>query len=160
MWYHEYIGGGSCLIVDIWWQIEIGGHMILLMLGVIIIKFGSVCYVIFGVFVELVDDVGNFVEWGGGYFIIICLWLLMLRGIWGDFEWYHDIYWSCFEGCYFVGDGVKVDDDGYLWLFGRVDDVMNVLGYRIFIVEVELVLVDYLVVVEAVVVGATDAIIG
>ncbi|MCP4794174.1 MAG: acetate--CoA ligase [Actinomycetia bacterium] len=160
MWYHEYIGGGSCPIVDTWWQTETGGHMISPMPGVTTTKPGSACHTIPGVFAELVDDAGNPVERGGGYLTITRPWPAMLRGIWGDPERYHDTYWSRFEGRYFAGDGAKVDDDGYLWLLGRVDDVMNVSGHRISTAEVESALVDHPAVAEAAVVGATDATTG
>ncbi|MDP6696603.1 MAG: acetate--CoA ligase [Acidimicrobiales bacterium] len=160
MWYHENIGGGSCPIVDTWWQTETGGHMISPMPGVTTTKPGSACHTIPGVFAELVDDAGNPVERGGGYLTITRPWPAMLRGIWGDPERYHDTYWSRFEGRYFAGDGAKVDDDGYLWLLGRVDDVMNVSGHRISTAEVESALVDHPAVAEAAVVGATDATTG
>jgi acetyl-CoA synthetase len=160
MWYHEHIGGSSCPIVDTWWQTETGGHMISPMPGVTTTKPGSACHTIPGVFAELVDDAGNPVERGGGYLTITRPWPAMLRGIWGDPERYHDTYWSRFEGRYFAGDGAKVDDDGYLWLLGRVDDVMNVSGHRISTAEVESALVDHPAVAEAAVVGATDATTG
>ena len=160
MWYHEHIGGSSCPIVDTWWQTETGGHMISPMPGVTTTKPGSACHTIPGVFAELVDDAGNPVERGGGYLTITRPWPSMLRGIWGDPERYHDTYWSRFEGRYFAGDGAKVDDDGYLWLLGRVDDVMNVSGHRISTAEVESALVDHPAVAEAAVVGATDATTG
>ncbi|MAG22904.1 MAG: acetate--CoA ligase [Rhodospirillaceae bacterium] len=160
MWYHEHIGGSSCPIVDTWWQTETGGHMISPMPGVTTTKPGSACHAIPGVFAEIVDDAGNPVERGGGYLTITRPWPAMLRGIWGDPERYHDTYWSRFEGRYFAGDGAKVDDDGYLWLLGRVDDVMNVSGHRISTAEVESALVDHPAVAEAAVVGATDATTG
>ena len=156
MWYHENIGGGSCPIVDTWWQTETGGHMISPLPGVTTTKPGSACHAVPGVFAELVDDDGNVVERGGGYLTITRPWPSMLRGIWGDPERYHDTYWSKFEGRYFAGDGAKIDDDGYLWLLGRVDDVMNVSGHRISTAEVESALVDHPAVAEAAVVGATD----
>ena len=109
-----------------------------------------------GVYVEVVDDDGNKVTQGGGYLTITHPWPSMLRGIWGDPQRYLDTYWSTYEGRYFAGDGAKVDDDGYLWLLGRVDDVMNVSGHRISTAEVESALVDHPSVAEAAVVGATD----
>ncbi len=160
MWYHENIGGGSCPIVDTWWQTETGGHMISPLPGATTTKPGSACHAIPGVFAELVDDAGNVVDSGGGYLTISRPWPSMLRGIWGDPERYHETYWSRFEGRYFAGDGAKLDDDGYLWLLGRVDDVMNVSGHRISTAEVESALVDHPAVAEAAVVGATDAITG
>jgi acetyl-CoA synthetase len=160
MWYHEYIGGSSCPIVDTWWQTETGGHMISPLPGVTTTKPGSACHTIPGVFAEIVDDGGNPIERGGGYLTITRPWPAMLRGIWGDPERYHDTYWSRFEGRYFAGDGAKLDDDGYLWLLGRVDDVMNISGHRISTAEVESALVDHPAVAEAAVVGATDATTG
>ena len=156
MWYHTNIGGGSCPIVDTWWQTETGGHMISPMPGVTTTKPGSACQTIPGVFAELVDDDGNPVSQGGGYLTITRPWPSMLRGIWGDPDRYVDTYWSRFEGRYFAGDGAKLDEDGYLWLLGRVDDVMNVSGHRISTTEVESALVDHPAGAEAAVVGATD----
>jgi acetyl-CoA synthetase len=160
MWYHEHIGGGNTPIVDTWWQTETGGHMISPLPGVTETKPGSACHAIPGVFAELVDDDGNVVERGGGYLTIARPWPSMLRGIWGDPKRYHETYWSRFEGRYFAGDGAKLDDDGYLWLLGRVDDVMNVSGHRISTTEVESALVDHSAVAEAAVVGANDDLTG
>ena len=160
MWYHEHIGGSNCTIVDTWWQTETGGHMITPLPGVTTTKPGSACHPIPGVFAELVDDAGNPVEQGGGYLTITHPWPSMLRGIWGDDERYRETYWSTYENRYFAGDGAKIDEDGYLWLLGRVDDVMNVSGHRIATAEVESALVDHFAVAEAAVVGATDEITG
>ncbi|MDH4143850.1 MAG: AMP-binding protein, partial [Acidimicrobiia bacterium] len=160
MWYHGNIGGGTTPIVDTWWQTETGGHMITPLPGVTVTKPGSATQTIPGVFAELVDDAGNPVERGGGYLTITRPWPSMLRGIWGDPERYKDTYWSRFEGRYFAGDGAKLDDDGYLWLLGRVDDVMNVSGHRISTTEVESALVDHPAVAEAAVVGANDDVTG
>ncbi len=161
MWYHEHIGGdGGRPIVDTWWQTETGGHMITPWPGVTTTKPGSACGPIPGVFTELVDDDGNTVTNGGGYLTITRPWPSMLRGIWGDPDRYRDTYWSRFEGKYFAGDGAKLDDDGYLWLLGRVDDVMNVSGHRISTTEVESALVDHSAVAEAAVVGGTDDVTG
>ncbi|MDG2216943.1 MAG: acetate--CoA ligase [Acidimicrobiales bacterium] len=160
MWYHTHIGGESCPIVDTWWQTETGGHMITPMPGVTTTKPGSACGAIPGVVMEVVDDAGNKVERGGGYLTITEPWPSMLRGIWGDPERYKETYWSEYEGRYFAGDGAKIDEDGYLWLLGRVDDVMNVSGHRISTTEVESALVDHLSVAEAAVVGANDATTG
>ena len=124
--------------------------------GVTTTKPGSACFAIPGVYVEVVDDDGNKVTQGGGYLTITHPWPSMLRGIWGDPQRYLDTYWSTYEGRYFAGDGAKVDEDGYLWLLGRVDDVMNVSGHRISTAEVESALVDHPSVAEAAVVGATD----
>ncbi len=156
MWYHENIGGGKCPIVDTWWQTETGGHMITPLPGLTTTKPGSACQPIPGVFAEVVDDDGNKIEQGGGYLTITHPWPSMLRGIWGDPERYKDTYWSRFEGRYFAGDGAKLDEDGYLWLLGRVDDVMNVSGHRISTAEVESALVDHPAVAEAAVVGVAD----
>ena len=156
MWYHENIGGSQTPIVDTWWQTETGGNMITPLPGVTTTKPGSACFAIPGVYVEVVDDDGNKVTQGGGYLTITHPWPSMLRGIWGDPQRYLDTYWSTYEGRYFAGDGAKVDDDGYLWLLGRVDDVMNVSGHRISTAEVESALVDHPSVAEAAVVGATD----
>ena len=156
MWYHTHIGGERCPIVDTWWQTETGGHMITPLPGVITTKPGSATFPLPGIGVEVVDDDGNPVEQGGGYLTLTQPWPSMLRGIWGDPERYRDTYWSSYEGRYFAGDGAKIDDDGYLWLLGRVDDVMNVSGHRISTTEVESALVDHPAVAEAAVVGATD----
>ncbi len=160
MWYHEHIGGSERPIVDTWWQTETGGHMISPLPGVTETKPGSACAAIPGVFVELVDDAGNVVTEGGGYLTVSKPWPSMLRGIWGDPERYRDTYWSTYEGRYFAGDGAKLDEDGYLWLLGRVDDVMNVSGHRISTTEVESALVDHSAVAEAAVVGAKDDLTG
>jgi acetyl-CoA synthetase len=156
MWYHRHIGGGTCPIVDTWWQTETGAHMITPLPGITATKPGSACSALPGISVELVDDAGDPVPVGGGYLTITAPWPSMLRGIWGDPERYADTYWSRFPGRYFAGDGAKIDDDGYLWLLGRVDDVMNVSGHRISTTEVESALVDHEAVAEAAVVGATD----
>ena len=156
MWYHEHIGASSLPIMDTWWQTETGGHMITPLPGVTTTKPGSACHPIPGVFAELVDDDGQRVSVGGGYLTITRPWPSMLRGIWGDPKRYEDTYWNRFPGRYFAGDGAKLDDDGYLWLLGRVDDVMNVSGHRISTTEVESALVDHQLVAEAAVVGAAD----
>ena len=109
-----------------------------------------------GIGAEVVDDAGKPVERGGGYLTLTRPWPSMLRGIYGDPERYRETYWSRFEGRYFAGDGAKIDDDGYFWLLGRVDDVMNVSGHRISTTEVESALVDHPSVAEAAVVGAKD----
>ena len=156
MWYHENIGGSQTPIVDTWWQTETGGNMITPLPGVTTTKPGSACFAIPGVYAEVVDDDGNKVTQGGGYLTITHPWPSMLRGIWGDPQRYLDTYWSTYEGRYFAGDGAKIDKDGYIWLLGRVDDVMNVSGHRISTAEVESSLVDHPSVAEAAVVGATD----
>ena len=160
MWYHEHIGGGRCPIVDTWWQTETGGIMISPLPGATTTKPGSATFPLPGVGAELLDDEGQVVNKGGGYLTLTHPWPGMLRGIWQDPERYQDAYWSRFKGRYFAGDGAKLDDDGYLWLLGRVDDVMNVSGHRISTTEVESALVSHPSVAEAAVVGANDATTG
>ena len=156
MWYHRNVGGERCPIVDTWWQTETGGHMISPLPGVTTTKPGSATQPLPGVFAEVVDDSGAPVSGGDGYLTITRPWPSMLRGIWGDPQRYHDTYWSAYPGRYFAGDGARVDEDGYLWLLGRVDDVMNVSGHRISTAEVESAMVDHPAVAEAAVVGASD----
>jgi len=161
MWYHEHIGRSRCPIVDTWWQTETGGIMISPLPGATTTKPGSATFPLPGIGVEVVDERGEPVGRGsGGYLTLTRPWPGMLRGIWGDPERYRDTYWSRFPGRYFAGDGAKVDDEGYLWLLGRVDDVMNVSGHRISTTEVESALVSHPSVAEAAVVGATDATTG
>src|SRR3954451_20014655 len=160
MWYHETIGGGTCPVVDTWWQTETGGIVISPLPGATTTKPGSATFPLPGIGAELVDEEGNVVTAGGGYLTLTRPWPGMLRGIWGDPERYRETYWSRFEGRYFAGDGAKLDDDGYLWLLGRVDDVMNVSGHRISTTEVESALVSHAAVAEAAVVGANDATTG
>lgn len=160
MWYHEFIGASHCPIVDTWWQTETGGIMISPLPGVTITKPGSATFPLPGISAEVVDEVGNQVVKGGGYLTLTKPWPGMLRGIWGDQQRYRDTYWGRFAGRYFAGDGAKVDDEGYLWLLGRVDDVMNVSGHRISTTEVESALVSHPSVAEAAVVGVNDAITG
>ena len=160
MWYHEHIGRGNCPIVDTWWQTETGGIMISPLPGATTTKPGSATFALPGVGAEVVDEAGNTVTKGGGYLTLTHPWPGMLRGIWGDPERYKETYWSRFPGRYFAGDGAKLDDDGYLWLLGRVDDVMNVSGHRISTTEVESALVSHPSVAEAAVVGANDATTG
>jgi acetyl-CoA synthetase len=156
MWYREHIGGGTCPIVDTWWQTETGGIMISPLPGCTTTKPGSATFALPGVGAEVVDDDAQLVTHGGGYLTLTRPWPGMLRGIWNDPERYHDTYWSRFEGRYFAGDGCKLDEQGYLWLLGRVDDVMNVSGHRISTAEVESALVSHPSVAEAAVVGAND----
>ena len=160
MWYRDNIGAGTCPVVDTWWQTETGGNMITPLPGVTTTKPGSATQTIPGVFAEVVDDQGEPVAEGGGYLTLTRPWPGMLRGIWGDPERYLETYWSEYEGRYFAGDGCRIDADGYLWLLGRVDDVMNVSGHRISTAEVESALVDHEAVAEAAVVGATDDVTG
>ena len=160
MWYNEHIGGNRCPIVDTWWQTETGGQMISPLPGVTTLKPGSACFALPGIGVEVVDEEGHPIERGGGYLTLTRPWPAMLRGIWGAPERYKDTYWSRYPGRYFAGDGAKIDDEGYIWLLGRVDDVMNVSGHRISTTEVESALVDQTSVAEAAVVGATDDLTG
>jgi acetyl-CoA synthetase len=160
VWYWEHIGGGRCPVVDTWWQTETGAIMISPLPGATTLKPGSATFPLPGIGAELVDDQGEPVARGGGYLTLTRPWPSMLRGIWGDPERYRDTYWARFEGRYFAGDGAKLDDDGYFWLLGRVDDVMNVSGHRISTTEVESALVSHPTVAEAAVVGATDAMTG
>jgi len=160
MWYHEHIGAGRCPIVDTWWQTETGGQMITPLPGVIATKPGSATFPLPGIGVEVVDEEGNRIEHGGGYLTLTRPWPSMLRGIWGDHDRYEKTYWSQYPGRYFAGDGAKIDADGYLWLLGRVDDVMNISGHRISTTEVESALVDHHAVAEAAVVGASDDVTG
>jgi acetyl-CoA synthetase len=153
MWYHEHIGGSRCPIVDTWWQTETGGIMISPLPGVTTTKPGSATVPLPGISAELVDTSGTPLERGGGFLTLSEPWPGMLRTIWGDDERYRETYWARFPGRYFAGDGAKVDEHGYWWLLGRVDDVLNVAGHRIGTMEVESALVDHPAVAEAAVVG-------
>ena len=156
VWYHEHIGGGRCPIVDTWWQTETGAIMISPLPGLTTTKPGSATFPLPGISAELVDDQGAPLARGCGYLTLTEPWPSMLRGIWGDPDRYRDAYWGRYPGRYFAGDGAKLDDDGYLWVLGRVDDVMNISGHRISTAEVESALVDNPKVAEAAVVGAKD----
>ena len=161
MWYREVIGGDACPIVDTWWQTETGALMISPLPGVTATKPGSAMAALPGISAKVVDDEGNEVAKGmGGYLVLTEPWPAMLRGIWGEAERYQETYWSRFPGKYFAGDGAKIDEDGAIWLLGRVDDVMNVSGHRISTTEVESALVSHHNVAEAAVVGANDAMTG
>ncbi len=161
VWYHTHIGGGDCPIVDTWWQTETGGMMIAPLPGVTSCKPGSASGPLPGISAEIVDNDGNSVGVpGGGFLTLTEPWPSMLRGIWGDPDRYRDTYWSRFEGRYFAGDGAKWDDDGDIWLLGRVDDVMNISGHRLSTTEIESALVDHTSVAEAAVVGRDDATTG
>jgi len=161
LWYHEHIGGGGAPIVDTWWQTETGMIMITPLPGVTTTKPGSATFPFPGVEADVVDAKGESVPLGGGgYLVLKRPWPAMLRGIYGDPERYRQTYWARFPGMYFAGDGAKRDEDGYLWLLGRVDDVMNVSGHRISTIEVESALVDHKSVAEAAVVGKTDPLTG
>ncbi|CAN2226851.1 Acs Acyl-coenzyme A synthetases/AMP-(fatty) acid ligases [Candidatus Nanopelagicaceae bacterium] len=161
IWYRHVVGGGRCPIVDTWWQTETGAIMISPLPGVTATKPGSAMRPIPGISAKVVDDNGVPVGDGhGGYLILDQPWPSMLRGVWGEEERFKETYWSRFEGIYFAGDGAKLDDDGAIWLLGRVDDVMNVSGHRISTTEVESALVSHEAVAEAAVVGAADAMTG
>jgi len=156
IWYHTTIGGGRCPVVDTWWQTETGAIMISPLPGATTLKPGSATFPLPGIEAELVDDSGERVTRGGGYLTLTRPWPSMLRGIYRDPERYEQTYWSRFPGRYFAGDGAKLDDEGYFWLLGRVDDVMNVSGHRVSTTEVESALVSHPSVAEAAVVGAND----
>ena len=157
MWYREVIGGNRCPIVDTWWQTETGAIMISPLPGVTATKPGSAMGPLPGIVAKVVDDEAKIVgKGGGGYLVLTEPWPSMLRGIWGSDERYRETYWSRFEGKYFAGDGAKLDEDGAIWLLGRVDDVMLVSGHNISTTEVESSLVSHPNVAEAAVVGAKD----
>ena len=157
MWYHRVIGGGRCPIVDTWWQTETGTHMITTLPGANFTKPGSAGVPFFGVDVAVVDDQGKEVKAGvQGKLVIRKPWPSMLRSIYGDAERYEKTYWSEVPGTYFTGDGAKKDKDGYFWISGRMDDVLNVSGHRLGTAEVESALVTHPAVAEAAVVGRPD----
>jgi acetyl-CoA synthetase len=161
IWYRHVIGGNRCPIVDTWWQTETGAIMISPLPGVTATKPGSAMRPLPGISAKVVDDNGVPVGDGhGGYLILDKPWPSMLRGVWGEEERFKETYWSRWKGIYFAGDGAKLDDDGAIWLLGRVDDVMNVSGHRISTTEVESALVSHEAVAEAAVVGAADAMTG
>ena len=161
MWYREYIGGGKAPVMDTWWQTETGSIMIAPLPGITATKPGSATNPMPGIQADVVDDAGTPVgRGGGGYLVIRNTWPSMLRSIWGDDQRYIDTYWSRYDGMYFPGDGAKLDDDGYLWLLGRVDDVMLVSGHNISTMEVESALVSHASVAEAAVVGRSDPLTG
>jgi len=158
MWYHRVLGKERCPIVDTWWQTETGAIMITPLPAVTTTRPGSATHPFPGISVTLLDDAGNEVD--AGYLAITEPWPAMLRTIYGDEERYRETYWSKWDGIYFAGDGAKRDDDGYLWLLGRVDDVLSVAGHRIGTMEVESALVDHPAVVEAAVVGKSHDVKG
>jgi acetyl-CoA synthetase len=161
MWYREVIGGNNCPIVDTWWQTETGAIMISPLPGVTACKPGSAMRPLPGIGAEIFDEEAFAVGNGhGGYLVLTEPWPAMLRGIWGDEERFRETYWSRFTGKYFAGDGAKWDEDGAIWLLGRVDDVMNISGHRISTTEVESALVSHPAIAEAAVVGASDATTG
>jgi acetyl-CoA synthetase len=157
MWYREKIGQNRCPIVDTWWQTETGAMMITPIPGAVPTKPGSATRPFFGIQAEVVTHEGNPVPAGsGGLLVIRKPWPSMARTIWGDAERYKKTYWSDVPGCYFTGDGARQDQDGYFWLMGRVDDVINVSGHRLGTMEVESALVAHPKVAEAAVVGRPD----
>ena len=142
MWYREYVGGNHCPIVDTWWQTETGAIMISPLPGITATKPGAAMRALPGISVDVVDNDGKSVGNGeGGYLVITEPWPAMTRGIYGDPERFKETYWARFPGVYFAGDGAKRDEDGDLWLLGRIDDVMNISGHRLSTTEVEHALV-------------------
>ncbi len=161
MWYHRVIGGGRCPVVDTWWQTETGAIMITPLPGATPTKPGSGTFPLPGIDADVVTREGNPVPAGSGGFLILKKpWPSMLRGIYGDTERYKQQYWSQIKGCYFTGDGARLDKDGYYWLMGRVDDVINVAGHRLGTMEIESALVSHPSVAEAAVVGKPDELKG
>jgi acetyl-CoA synthetase len=159
MWYRDVIGGGRTPVVDTWWQTETGAIMVSPLPGITATKPGSAQVPLPGISIEVVDDDGDHVPDGkGGLLVITEPWPSMARTIWGDDERFIDTYWAKFaeQGYYFAGDGARRDEDGDLWLLGRVDDVMNVSGHRLSTAEIESSLVAHPIVAEAAVVGASD----
>ena len=158
MWYHEVIGGERCPIVDTWWQTETGAIMISPLPGLTVTKPGTATSAFPGIQAAIRDEAGH--DTAAGYLAITTPWPSMLRTVWGDEERFKETYWSKWPNVYFPGDGAKVDEDGYLWILGRVDDVLNVAGHRIGTMEVESALVDHPSVVESAVVGKAHEIKG
>ncbi len=155
IWYQKNIGGDRCPIVDTWWQTETGAILITPLPGYTATKPGSATKTFPGISAAILDEAGNVVPEGGGYLVIQRPWPAMLRTIYGDPERYKEQYWSRYPGLYFTGDGAKIDSDGYFWVLGRVDDVMNVAGHRLSTMEIESALVDHQSVAEAAVIGKT-----
>jgi acetyl-CoA synthetase len=161
MWFHKVIGGGRCPIVDTWWQTETGAHMITPLPGATPTKPGTATLPFFGVDAAVVDDQGKEVPPNrGGKLVIRKPWPSMLRSIWGDKARYKQTYWSELKGMYFAGDGARRDKQGYFWIVGRIDDVLNVAGHRLGTAEVESALVSHPAVAEAAVVGRPDELKG
>ncbi|MFM8997715.1 MAG: AMP-binding protein, partial [Candidatus Limnocylindrus sp.] len=160
-WYRNVIGGGRTPVVDTWWQTETGSIAISPLPGVTTTKPGSATFAMPGMSADVVDSSGASVPLGSGGFLTLTKpWPSMLRGIWGDPARFKETYWSRFPGSYFAGDGARRDEEGYYWLLGRVDDVMNVSAHRISTIEVESALVDHHGVAEAAVVGKSDPLTG
>ncbi|WP_107704436.1 acetate--CoA ligase [Nocardioides allogilvus] len=161
IWYRKNIGGDRTPIVDTWWQTETGQIMISPLPGVTAGKPGSAMKALPGISIDVVNDEAESVGNGnGGYLVIREPWPAMLRTLWGDDQRFIDTYWSRWDGLYFAGDGAKLDNDGDIWLLGRVDDVMNVSGHRLSTTEIESALVSHPKVAEAAVVGAADDMTG
>lgn len=166
VWYSDVIGGGRCPVVDTWWQTETGAIMITPLPGITTTKPGSATQPFPGVGVTIYNEAGEDRLAGskgkevGGLLVLTRPWPSMLRGIWGDPDRYKQTYWSKFDDAYFAGDGVKVDEDGYFWLLGRVDDIMLVSGHNISTMEVESALVDHPAVAEAAVIGRSHDVKG
>lgn len=161
IWYHKHVGGEKAPIVDTWWQTETGQIMIAPLPGVTTTKPGSATFPLPGIDADIVDESGQSVSRGeGGYLVVRKPWPAMLRTIYGDPERYKETYWSRFEDMYFPGDGAKLDQEGYFWLLGRVDDVMNISGHRLSTTEIESALVSHDLVAEAAVVGYPDELTG
>jgi acetyl-CoA synthetase len=158
VWYWKVIGGGRCPVVDTWWQTETGHILITPLPGVTVLEPGSATLPLPGIDAEVLDESGKPAK--AGYLVLRKPWPGMLRGIWGDPDRYVKQYWSKFDDIYVTGDGAKRDRDGYFWLLGRVDDVMNVSGHRVSTMEVESALVDHKSVAEAAVIGKTHDIKG
>jgi acetyl-CoA synthetase len=160
-WYHRHIGGGRCPIVDTWWQTETGQILITPLPGITTAKPGSTTRPFPGVQAEILDEKGAVVPVGGGYLAIRSPWPARTLGIWGDDERFVQTYWSKWDrNTYFPGDGAKRDEDGYFWILGRVDDVINVAGHRLGTMEIESALVDHEAVAEAAVIPVRDEIKG
>jgi len=158
VWYWKVIGGGRCPVVDTWWQTETGHILIAPLPGVTVLKPGSATKPFPGIDAAVLDEQGRPAK--SGYLVIRKPWPGMLRGIWGDPDRFVKQYWSKYDNIYFTGDGAKIDEDGYFWLLGRVDDVMNVSGHRVSTMEVESALVDHKSVAEAAVIGKPHEIKG
>ena len=161
MWYYNHVGGGNCPIVDTWWQTETGMILITSLPGITPMKPGSATKALPGVDAAVVDCNGDVVPAGqGGYLVLKSPWPAMFSSLWGDSEGYQNQYWNKIKGCYFTGDGAWQDQDGYFWIIGRVDDVINTSGHRLGTMEIESLLVQHPAVAEAAVIGKSDEIKG
>jgi acetyl-CoA synthetase len=161
IWYHKKVGGERCPIVDTWWQTETGGIMMSPLPGAIATKPGSCTKPLPGIMPAILDPDGNPMgENQGGWLVMTHPWPGMLRGIWGDDDRYREQYWSKLPGKYLAGDNARIDSDGYYWIMGRIDDVINVSGHRLSTIEVESALVSHSAVAEAAAIGRTDEIKG